>query len=95
MNRLHQRLKDQGFVVLSVNSGADDETVIKDYWKQGGFTFDTLLSRGDAALPSIYGVSAYPTNYLVGKDGKILWRGVGFDEEGLKASLKAAGMKLE
>ena len=40
-----------------------------------------------------YGVQAYPTNYLVGPDGKVLWRGVGFDEDALRAALAKAGVK--
>lgn len=40
-----------------------------------------------------YGVQAYPTNYLVAPDGKILWRSVGFDEGGLRAALEKAGVK--
>ena len=46
---------------------------------------------GDYDVAKHYGVMAYPTNYLVGADGKVLWRAVGFDEEGLKAALKKAG----
>lgn len=50
--------------------------------------------RGDQyTVGKAYGVQAYPTNYLVGADGKILWRGVGFDENGLRAALEKAGLK--
>jgi hypothetical protein len=39
-------------------------------------------------------VQVYPTNYLVdAADGKILWRGVGFDEQGLKDALAKMGIK--
>lgn len=40
-----------------------------------------------------YGVQAYPTNYLVGPDGTVLWRSVGFDETGLREALAKAGVK--
>ena len=45
------------------------------------------------AVGNAYGVHAYPTNYLVGADGKILWRGLGFDEEALRKALQQAGVK--
>jgi hypothetical protein len=38
-------------------------------------------------------VQAYPTNYLVGPDGKVLWRGVGFNEKALRDALAAQGIK--
>jgi hypothetical protein len=44
-------------------------------------------------LGKAYGVQAYPTNYLVGPDGKVLWRGVGFDEGSLRSALEKAGLK--
>jgi hypothetical protein len=44
-------------------------------------------------LGKAYGVQAYPTNYLVGADGKILWRAVGFDETALRNALEKAGVK--
>ena len=47
----------------------------------------------DYALGKAYGVKAYPTNYLVDPDGKIVWRGVGFDEPALRAALAKIGLK--
>ena len=44
-------------------------------------------------LGKAYGVQAYPTNYLIGADGKILWRSVGFDEPALRDALAQAGIK--
>jgi hypothetical protein len=45
-------------------------------------------------LGKAYGVRAYPTNYLVdAATGKILWRGVGFNEEALRAALAKAGVQ--
>ena len=36
---------------------------------------------------------AYPTNYLIDADGKIVWRSVGFNEEDLRAALAKLGLK--
>ena len=44
-------------------------------------------------LGRAYGVQAYPTNYLVDADGKIVWRSVGFDEAGLREALAKMGLK--
>lgn len=40
-----------------------------------------------------YGVQAYPTNYLLDANGKVLYRATGFDEAGLRAALKKAGVE--
>ena len=45
------------------------------------------------ALCKTYGVQAYPTNYLVTSDGKIAWRGVGFNEDALRSALEKIGVK--
>jgi hypothetical protein len=39
-----------------------------------------------------FGVHGFPTNYLIGKDGKILWRGLGFDESALHGELSKLGI---
>lgn len=41
-----------------------------------------------------YGVVAYPTNYIVGPDGKVKARFIGFDEKGMVAALKKLGFKV-
>ena len=77
-------------------NGMDEADVIKKYVAENNFTFRIGLAKAKGQrsydVAEQYGVQAYPTNYLVGPDGKVLWRSVGFDEEGLKAALKKAGL---
>ena len=40
-----------------------------------------------------YGVQAYPANYLVDSKGNVVFRSVGFDEEGIKKALAGLGVK--
>ena len=50
--------------------------------------------RGEKyTLGKAYGVQAYPTNYLIAPDGKIVWRSVGFDDAGLRKALGEMGLK--
>ena len=79
---------------MAVNAFDTDEQVQK-YLKEGGFTFRVVMGgRGqDYTLGKAYGVQAYPTNYLVDSEGKIVWRSVGFDEAGLKDALKKMGVQ--
>ena len=69
--------------------------MINKYVKENNFTFLIgMKGKGDnydAALQ--YRVEAYPTNYLLDGSGKIVFRSVGFDEEGIRAALKKLDVK--
>jgi hypothetical protein len=75
----------------------DDAATINKYMAEQMFTFRAgMATKKEGGMYDVaekYGVMAYPTNYLVGADGKILWRAVGFDEPSLREALKAAGLK--
>ena len=79
--------------MISINSG-DDAKTISGYKKSSKFTFPFVMDTVKSPVAGKYKVEAYPTNYLIGKDGKVLARFVGYDEAGLKAALKKAGFKL-
>lgn len=44
-------------------------------------------------IPTKYGVMAYPTNYVLDENGKVIWRGVGFDEGAIRTALAKVGVK--
>jgi hypothetical protein len=69
-------------VVLCVDTG-DEKSVIAEYWQAQGFTMQPVLQT-ESAVSEAFGVQYYPTNYLIGPDGKILWRAVGWDEAALR-----------
>jgi hypothetical protein len=75
-----------------VNPGIDEVAAIQKYWKEGKFSFDTIRTAGDDPTMRKFGVHGFPTNYLIGKDGKILWRGLGFDESALHGELSKLGI---
>ena len=53
-----------------------------------------MNKQGGPDVSALYGVQAYPTNYLISSEGKVLARFVGFDEKALLAELAKAGFKL-
>jgi hypothetical protein len=73
---------------LSVDIG-DEKSVIEKYWQEKGFTMRPMQQKGDA-VSAAFGVQYYPTNILIGPDGKILWRAVGWNEKALRAALSPA-----
>ncbi len=62
-------MKDKNVVVLAINL-QDSKDQIRKYFEENKFTFTPLMQKSDE-ISKAYGVSAYPTNYLVGPDGKI------------------------
>ena len=79
---------------MAVNAN-DPEARVQKYIADNKFTFQVVMGgTGEKyTLGKAYGVQAYPTNYLVGPDGKVLWRAVGFNEEGMRAALAEVGLK--
>lgn len=74
----------------------DTPEVITKYAKEANLTMTlaTVKGAGKEKDPSgAYGIVACPTNYLIGADGKVLWRGVGFDEKAMRDALAQAGLK--
>jgi len=76
---------------VNYNDSAD---VIKKYFKENGFTF-TEVMNGEKKddIVSNYGVQAFPTNYVISPEGKVIARFIGFDEAGIRKALKGLGVQ--
>lgn len=96
MQKLYSELKDKGLELVAVNHGDPADTINK-YAAENKFTF--LIGMGgqpggkDYGIFEQYGVQAYPTNYVLDPEGKVVWRGVGFDETAIRAALAKLGVK--
>lgn len=66
----------------------DSKEVVEQYWREAGLTMRPVLQQGET-VSAAFGVQYYPTNLLIGPDGKVLWRMVGYDEAALRAALRA------
>ena len=69
-------------VILALNTGSDTKDVVATYWEDQGFDFAAVLdSEGsEGSNARALGVTASPTNIVVGRDGKVTYASVGFDE---------------
>jgi thioredoxin-like negative regulator of GroEL len=90
---MYKGLKAQGMEYISVNQG-DSAEVINKYVKEGKFNFPIVMDKKGADIAKMYGVMAYPTNYII-KDGKVVARFVGFDEKAMKDALTKLGFKVD
>jgi hypothetical protein len=71
-----------------VNFGDKAETA-SAYFAKEKLRITPVLQKQDSVSKS-FGVRAYPTTYLIGAEGDVLWRAVGFDEASLRSALEIA-----
>ena len=93
---MFDELKDKGMGLIAVN-GMDSDAVINKYVQEKKFTFQIgMADKKEGGIYDVgqkYGVSAYPTNYLVDASGKVIWRGIGFNEAAIRKALAEQGIK--
>jgi|GEM_PF-1888832 len=69
LNRLHERYREQGFMVLSINMDGDGGQQARDVVRGRGIKYPVLIDPGQVA--ERYGVYATPTAILLDAHGKI------------------------
>lgn len=73
--------KDQGFEIVAVESERDTERATK-FIEENNLTY-TLVENGEGdaeVVESIFGVSSFPTSFLINREGKIIYSHIGFEE---------------
>jgi peroxiredoxin len=76
MERLHQKLKDRGFVLLAVSQDEGSADGVKSFIEQMKVTFPVLVDpQGEVGRK--YGVWGFPESFLVDRDGRIVERVIG------------------
>ena len=71
--------------MLAMNWG-DGVEVIRDYFKKNRFSFQPVRQKAEE-VSQAYGVKIYPTNYVIGPDGRVDAAMVGFKEAVLRKAL--------
>ncbi len=92
--KLYKQLKSQGLELISVDDGDDAKTILKDAKEVSSTYLLAMNGKAKMNLLDLYGVDAFPTNYILDANGKIITTIVGFDEDALRAALKKAGFTL-
>jgi len=81
---------DKGLVVLAIAADREGRGSVAPYITDGGYSFPVALDP-DGEVRNRYEVSALPTTYLVGRDGRFVARLIGeraWDSPGFRAFLK-------
>jgi peroxiredoxin len=78
MERLYQKLKGKGLVILAVDLQEDAKSVQK-FVDEHKLTFPVLLDS-DGKVGGSYGARSIPTTYIIGRDGNALGGTIGAKE---------------
>jgi cytochrome c biogenesis protein CcmG/thiol:disulfide interchange protein DsbE len=76
MNEMQQKYGDSGLVIIGVNMDAEPEAAqgfLDDY--PANFK---IISAPDGALAKEYGVIAMPSSFVIGRDGEVVIKHLGF-----------------
>lgn len=76
MEKLYQRFRDEGLVVLAVNVEENGHQVVSQYLMNYHYSFPIVLDPR-AAVQSQYGVFRYPESFVVNREGVIVERIIG------------------
>jgi len=77
LNELQKKFADKNFEIMSINS-YDPEKDIKWFCDKHKVAYNVLLNGKEVAQR--YGVSAFPTMFVIDKKGKIIYAAAGYDE---------------
>ena len=76
MQRLHQRFKDQGLVLLAINIEEDGAKTVPPFVAQHHYSFPVLLDTG-AKAQNLYQVFRFPETYIVDRNGVVVDKIIG------------------
>ena len=69
MQKIYDKLRDKGFVVLAVNE-LEDDAKVREHIKQYGYTFPVLMDR-DNKVANQFGVFGLPVSVFIDEKGVV------------------------
>lgn len=73
---LYEEFKEQGLVVVGVGLDQGGAQALGPFVEENGITYPILVA--DRSLQASYGVTSIPTTFMIGRDGRIARKHVGF-----------------
>jgi hypothetical protein len=81
--RWHEEMADKGLVVVAIEDGRRDDLASVERWVEERKVPHPVLHDGSGANVARFLVRGFPSAYLVGRTGKVVWEGTprrGLDE---------------
>jgi thiol-disulfide isomerase/thioredoxin len=79
VQKLREQLKDRKDVIVLTFNTDEEVGKVEPFMKENKFTFPVLLGQ---AYADGQGINSIPRNWVVSLDGKVLFEGIGFGNEG-------------
>lgn len=71
MQRITEKYRDAGLVVLGVNTLPEQDSMVVPFLTTSGYTF-TAVKDADESIQKAYKINIAPTNVLIDRDGRIV-----------------------
>lgn len=87
MQRIWEEYKDKGVVVIGIALWAEGDPFqrAKEFVEKHKLNYFVLVDPDeDSEVAKAYGVMGVPTNFIIGRNGKIRWMKTGFSREAEK-----------
>jgi len=91
---LYNKYKSKGLLVVGMN-GFEAAPAVEKFAKDRKVSYPLLVpgTTPETKIAKLYGVTAFPTNYILDGDGKVVARFVMFQEEAAMKALAKLGIK--
>ncbi|MFT5583325.1 MAG: peroxiredoxin [Cognaticolwellia sp.] len=94
---VYQEYKDQGLRVYAISN--ETSSTLKDYRDYLGLTLPILVDTGDVTrqqyrLKFPFPTGAYPQDFLISGEGKIIYQNNRFEAEAMKAAIEAELLRI-
>ena len=76
MERLYQRLRDRGFVLLAISQDEGGKAVVEPFVRELGLTFPVLVDP-EHQVGDRYEVWGYPESFIIDREGRVVERVIG------------------
>jgi thiol-disulfide isomerase/thioredoxin len=87
VQKLREQMKDRKDVLVLTLNIDEEVGMVEPYMKENKYTFPVLLGQ---AYADAQGVTSIPRNWVVTVDGKVMFEGIGFGDDGEEWMKKAA-----
>jgi peroxiredoxin len=76
MERLYQKYKDQGLVILAVSTDENGKKVVAQFLQKTPYSFPILLDS-DSVAQNAYGVFRFPESFIIDRNGIVVKKIIG------------------
>ena len=80
LQTLYETYQNEGLTIVAVENRRDTERA-KAFIEDKGLTYTMLENGTDEhdVVENIFGVRAFPTSFLIGRDGRVMYYHLGFE----------------